>query len=169
MNSDFRLFIATLIIITAGIWAVSAHALTLKDFQGESRNLDHLKQPGKWMIVMIWASDCHVCNAEAPAYALFHESHKDNDAHIVGVSLDGFEGIHYAKSFVTNHDLPFPNLIAEPRELVLHYAELTGESFRGTPSFLVYDTSGNLVAAQAGAVPTEVIEAFITRNSTSEQ
>jgi hypothetical protein len=53
--------------------------------------------------------------------------------------------------------------------LLRYYAEQTGESFRGTPSFLVYDTSGNLVAAQAGAVPTELIEAFIMRNSAPEQ
>ena len=32
---------------------------------------------GKWLAVMYWASDCHVCNVEVGNYADFHERHRE--------------------------------------------------------------------------------------------
>jgi len=40
-----------------------------------------------------------------------------------------------------------------------------GESLVGTPTFILFDSEGKLVAAQPGIVSTESLEKFITENS----
>jgi hypothetical protein len=47
---------------------------------------------------------------------------------------------------------------------MLYYAIQTQSQFRGTPSILLFGPDGELRAAQAGAVPTTSIEAYIAKN-----
>jgi len=35
-----------------------------KDLNGNIRTVDDYIGKGKWVLVMIWASDCHICNEE---------------------------------------------------------------------------------------------------------
>ena len=77
-----------------------AFSAGLFDFQGRSRTLSEFTGQGKWTIVMFWASDCRVCNAEAQEYVLFHDRHHDKDAAILGISLDGRAGKAGALDFI---------------------------------------------------------------------
>jgi len=43
------------------------------------------------------------------------------------------------------------------------YQYRTGGNWIGTPSFMVFNPKGELVGAQAGAVPVSIIESFIER------
>ena len=151
-----------------GCAAASAQAADespFTDFDGAPRTIESFTGDGKWLVVMIWAHDCHVCNIEAEGYAQFHEAHKDEDARMLGISLDGLAKKAEAKAFVERHSLPFPNLIGEPAAVMLHYMMLTESSFLGTPTLLMYNPEGKLMAAQAGAVPVESIERFIAQNT----
>ncbi|MBD3610295.1 MAG: TlpA family protein disulfide reductase [Gammaproteobacteria bacterium] len=140
-------------------------AAELKDFTGKPQSIEHYAGKDKWLVVMIWASDCHVCNEEASSYELFHHARKDKDAHVLGISLDGERKKKAAEAFVARHQLSFPNLIGEPEQVMSMFSELTGVAWLGTPTFLIYDPSGKLVVQQVGAVPVNLIEAFIERNS----
>jgi peroxiredoxin len=135
------------------------------DFQGKPRSIESFAGGGKWLVVMIWASDCHVCNMEAENYAQFHEAHKSKDATVLGVSIDGQAKRTDAEDFIRRHDLPFPNLIGEPQTSMLYYMMVSGAQFAGTPTIMVYGPDGTLMAAQAGAVPVEIIEDFMAKNS----
>ena len=135
------------------------------DFADQPRTIESFAGDGKWLVVMIWAHDCHVCNIEAESYAHFHETHKDKDARMLGISMDGQAKRAEAEAFIERHDLPFPNLIGDPGATMRHFMQVTGTSFRGTPTILLYDPDGTLTAAQAGAVPPESIEKFIARGS----
>jgi len=137
----------------------------LKGFDGSIHTLGEYTGQGKWTVVMIWASDCHVCNQEASAYDKFHRAHKDKDASILGLSLDGAAKKVDAEKFIKRHDVSFPNLIAEPDTVMQLYSQLTGQPWVGTPSFLIYSPEGELRAAQVGAVPVELIETFIAKES----
>lgn len=143
----------------------AADEMTFTDFNGEPRTIESYAGDGRWLVVMVWAHNCHVCNQEAEAYAQFHEAHRDHDAHVIGVSIDGAANRADAEAFIARHDLPFPNLIGEPERVMLKYLILTQSQFRGTPSILLYGPDGTLRAAQAGAVPVASIEAYIARNS----
>jgi peroxiredoxin len=133
----------------------------LQDFKGNSHTLNDYKGKGKWTIVMMWASDCHVCNQEAHQYVDFHKKHQSTDATVLGISLDGAEKKTDAEGFLKKHNLNFPNLIGEPNDVAAVFSDLTGDSFRGTPTFLIFSPDGDLRAQQVGAVPTDLIEQFM--------
>lgn len=146
------------------MFSVAAEAVQLKDFEGTPRSLDDYTGDGKWLVVMIWASDCHICNQEVNSYVDFHTDHKGKDATVLGISMDGARGKEDALDFVERHAVNYPNLIGEPAEVASLYTSLTGQRWRGTPTFLVYSPDGKLSAQQAGAVPTRLIEQHIQRN-----
>jgi alkyl hydroperoxide reductase subunit AhpC len=143
--------------------AVSASPGVFKDFEGQPRSIDDYTGDGRWLMVMIWVHDCHVCNMEIEAYAQFHIEHQQNDANVLGLSMDGEANKADALAFIERHDVPFPSLIGELRDVAAHFQALTGTAFRGTPSILLYDPQGELRAAQGGAVPVTAIEAFIAQ------
>lgn len=140
----------------------------LKGFDGTLHTLDEYTGQGKWTVVMLWASDCSACNAEARHYVQFHRAHKDKDATMLGVSMDGRDKQGEAEAFIKRHDVDFPNLIDEPENVARLYSGLTGQGWVGTPSFLVFSPAGELRAAQVGAVPVKIIEDFITRESAAD-
>ena len=155
-----KTFISVLLVFSNII--VSGYAMAeLKDFSGKPGAIADYAGKGKWTAVIIWASDCHVCNVEAEQYIQFHEAHKDKDIQMLGVSMDGNKKLDEAKAFVKRHHVTYPNLIGEPVDVASMYERLTGASWVGTPTILVYDPQGELQAAQPGAVPVELIEEFV--------
>lgn len=157
-----KLLSSTLFFISLmlGISIVNAGG-DLQSLQGKPEKLSNYTGKGQWTVVILWASDCHVCNAEAEQYIQFHEAHKNTDAKVLGISLDGQSKLDAAKDFMKRHDVTYPSLIGEPGNVAALYEELTGAHWVGTPTFLIYDRKGVLMAAQPGAVPAEIIEGFI--------
>ncbi|HEY5789571.1 MAG TPA: TlpA disulfide reductase family protein [Gammaproteobacteria bacterium] len=141
-----------------------AGATTLQDFAGMPHALDEYTGKGQWTFVKIWASDCGVCNSKAHAYVDFHARHKDSDARMLGISLDGPQGLDAARAFVRRHALNYPNLLVDWEGGSALYYQLTGAPLTGTPAFLLYAPDGRLLAQQVGAVPTELLERFMADN-----
>ncbi|MDH3221797.1 MAG: TlpA family protein disulfide reductase [Gammaproteobacteria bacterium] len=135
---------------------------------GVPETLENYRGDGKWLVVMIWASDCEICKREAGSYQQFHEDHKAVDAKVVGITLDGLAKREDAGAFVAQHGLGFANLIGEPEAVTAYYQIVTGSPWIGTPSFLVFGPDGELMAKQEGAVPTDLIEDFIAANSDNQ-
>jgi peroxiredoxin len=157
--------LVTFMVLSAAVWAQTNPAAVFSDFDGQPRSIESYTANDHWLVVMIWASDCHVCNAEAESYAQFHEANADKGIRVLGVSLDGEAGKAAARAFVERHDLPFPNLIGEPGMVGRYYSALTQSALRGTPSIMVFDPQGNLAAAQAGAVTPDAIESYIAKKN----
>lgn len=153
-----------MLLCLVSISARSAELSTLKT--GPSALVDYQEQ-GKWLIVMLWASDCVACNNEAHQYVTFHEFHHKTDAKVLGISLDGSDRAA-AQGFIEKHGVPFPNLITDFTTGSRWFENLTGQQFWGTPGFLIYDPAGELRAQQIGAVPVNLIEDFIAKNSTAD-
>jgi peroxiredoxin len=161
------IFIALGIAVSFGQSAAAMESLT--DFKGNPRTIADYAGKGKWLVVMVWASDCHVCNQEVHQYVAFHKKHATKDAKVLGISMDGKEKQADAEAFLQKHQVNFPSLIGEPEVVAGLYQNLTGATWRGTPSFMVYKPDGELIGAQAGAVPTQIIESFIERESLAAQ
>lgn len=157
------------IILLSVLWLMSAAVIAgpLKDFNGKPQSMDNFAGKGKWLVVMLWASDCHVCNVEAENYIQFHEQYKSKNAHVLGISIDGQAKKADAEAFIKRHHTTFPNLIGEPYEVAQWFSNLTGIDWGGTPTFLIYNPKGELVIQQAGAVPVDLIEEFIQKESAS--
>lgn len=137
----------------------------LMDFSDVPMTLDSMTGKGKWSIVMFWAYDCHVCNKEAHQYVDFHKKHKDIDAEVIGISLDGSKHKKDAEAFIARHKLNFHNMIGEPYDVAGIFEDLTGADWIGTPTFLIFNPKGELKAQQVGAVPTDLIEQFMAKES----
>jgi peroxiredoxin len=162
--------IKTVSILSALLFTLSVSATEkFDDFQGNQKSIADYTGKGKWLVVMLWASDCHVCNQEAHQYIKFHQDRVNKDALVLGISLDGVAKKNDAQEFIKRHQVNFPNLIGEPEKIATMYQELTGDTWIGTPSFMVYTPKGELLGAQAGAVPVPVIESFIERESAATQ
>ena len=157
--------VVALVLVAGPVYATTF----MKDFDGAIHSLDEYTGQGKWAIVMIWASDCQACNQEAKNYVRFNKEHKDKDAFILGISTDGREKKAEAVKFIKRHGVDFKNLIDEPENVARLYSNLTGQPFVGTPTFLLFSPAGELRAAQAGAVPTDIIESFIARETAAAE
>jgi len=153
------------VLMMASASAEPSTASTLKQFDGKAASIADYAGKGKWLVVMLWASDCQVCNREASSYEDFYQKHKDKDAEMLGISLDGMAKLKEAKEFIQRHKVKFPNLLDDPENIARMYQELTGDQWVGTPTFMVYNPKGKLLGAQVGAVPTSILEDFIKRES----
>lgn len=142
--------------------AVATPDVALKDFDGRERNVNEFIGRGKWVALTVWAHDCHVCAAEIHEMAEFHRAHKDRDAVVLGVSIDGYAKRKAAKAFVERHKLTFTNLIAEPRQEVI--VRFGAGELVGTPTTYLYDRNGRLAAMAVGPVTRQDLEAYIERN-----
>jgi len=137
---------------------------TLKGFDANATEYNSHFGQNKWSVVMIWAHDCSVCNEEASAYMDFHLKNKNLLAKVIGISIDGEKYKSEAKAFLARHKLTFPNYYGEAQEIANWFYELTGANWRGTPTFLIYNPKGDLLAQQAGAIPVPLLEQFIAQN-----
>ena len=160
-----RLFAASGILFVLLIASQFAQASGLTDFKGNPKTIEDFTGKGKWVLVMFWASDCHICNREAHQYVDFHLAHSDEDAIVLGISIDGKAKFKDAEKFIYKHNIDFPNLIGEPEDVTAVYSKYSQQRWVGTPSFLLFNPKGELLATQVGAVPPEIIENFIKKNT----
>ncbi len=139
----------------------------LKDLNGNAANIEDHVGKGKWLLVMIWATDCTVCYHEAPEIAAFHARHASDDATVLGIALDGYDQVDAVESFVNDRNMNFPNLIAEMPDFAYRYETDVGERLMGTPTFLLFTPDGKLIANNPGPVKPSAVENFIAKNTTN--
>lgn len=164
MKSSKQIAGMTLVMLTL-LLSLSVHAAKLRDFDGNLHTLSEYTGKGKWIVVMLWHSNCRMSNAVVHEYVDFHMRHSDDNATVLGVSLDGFEKKADAKGFIDKHDIEFFNLIGDYDEITDMTEDLSGIPWRGTPMFLVYSPTGDLRVAESGKVPAKLIEGYIKKNS----
>ncbi|MCK4744061.1 MAG: TlpA family protein disulfide reductase [Sulfuriflexus sp.] len=160
-NPIIRLMTGLLLLLSASL----ANAGPLTDLDGTAASINDYTGKDKWLVVMFWASDCHICNKEAHQYVDMHARHKDGNINVLGVTTDGMENKAAAQVFITENKLNFPNLIGSLEDIAGMYYDLTGNQWVGTPTFFIYNPEGKLRIADAGAIPAKLIEEFIEENS----
>lgn len=139
----------------------SASAFTNMDGKKDEIN-NHIGKD-KWTIVEVWESNCAACRMHMPEMVKFDGKLKN--ARLLGVSLDGQKGADAAKDFIMEYDIKFPTLLTNYVEMNIWMQQSIGESLVGTPTFILFDPEGKLVAAQPGIVSIESLETFISENS----
>ncbi len=120
----------------------------------------------KWTVLEIWASDCPACRMHMPEMVEFDGKLKNT--RLLSVSVDGLDRIEDTEDFITEFGIEFPTIMSNPIEMNIWMQQSVGESFVGTPTFILFDPEGKLVAAQPGIVSTTSLEKFITDNSKPE-
>ena len=143
---------------------------SLLDLEGQPHTLDEYTGRGKWLVVTVWASDCAVCNREIHELMVFHQAHRETDASVLGISVDGLGGRQNALAFIKRHGVNFPNLLDDGSAFKAIYLRATARPwFGGTPMNLVYAPSGELLARRIGPLGKAELEAFIRQAGERKQ
>jgi len=137
----------------------------MTDLKGNTVQLENVVGKGKWTVMKVWASDCHVCRQTIHYLSDFEVSFPEAD--VYGISIDGQEGKAQAQAFVSQYGLKFPNLLSDLREINTYLNKAAGESLYGTPTMLVFNPQGKLIAVQPGPVTADELVAFIKKEQKS--
>jgi thiol-disulfide isomerase/thioredoxin len=154
---------AALIVVHTNAFA-RASDFQVRMLDGASVPLSHFFEPDKWTMVMIWTTYCGICRSQYPAVSAFHDKHKNTDAKVIGMSLDGYAEVDKVRDYLAQNPMSFDSAIAEVETLQSAYKAITEESFTGTPTYLMFNPAGDLVAHVPGTLTIEDVERFISEN-----
>ncbi|MCF6190623.1 MAG: TlpA family protein disulfide reductase [Cocleimonas sp.] len=154
-------FLLLSLLLLTSLASQSASAFT--DLNGKQDSIINHIGKDKWTIVEVWESNCAACRMHMPEMVKFDGKLKN--ARLLGVSLDGQKGIDAAEDFIMEYNIKFPTIITNYVEMNVWMQQSIGESLVGTPTFILFDPEGKLVAAQPGIVSIESLETFISENS----
>lgn len=139
--------------------AAAGPQIVLRDFDGQPRDVGEYIGRGKWTVVAVWSADCPICKREIHHMTFFHDEHKNKDAVVLGISVDGYENRAKAQGFIDDHALNFPNLIGTREDA----SRFGGGPFIGTPTYYIFSPEGRYQAKRVGAASQEEIEGIINR------
>lgn len=154
--------IVLLVLLNSGS-SIASDWTEVRTIEGKFTTLSQHFEKDKWTLVMLWTTDCGICQREYPVMSEFHDKHKDIDAKVIGVSLDGYSKLDDITAHIDEMPMTFDNLIGEITVVAFNYESATEESLRGTPTFLMFNPQGQLVGHNPGPVKPEALEKFISR------
>ena len=120
---------------------------------------------GKWTLVMLWATDCHICKEQKPTMSAAHDERKDIDFTVMGIAIDGKSALGKVNQYLDKYNPSFPNYVGDITTVAFNYEVLTEEQFRGTPTYLLFNPKNELMASQPGRIGKEALFEFIAANS----
>jgi len=120
---------------------------------------------GKWTLVMLWATTCHICEIDKPLMSELHKKHKDGNIEVFGISIDGHGNMNNVQKYLAERDVSFPNSVGEFLTVSSSMLNLAHENLRGTPTYLLFGPDGEVKAVQAGHLSPDVVEKFVESNS----
>ena len=160
--------IVTVVVCTTLLMLCSARSFgqqTFKNFEGQPATIEQSFDGKHWLVVVIWSFRCPICQKELPAYADLARRQKSGSSTVIGLSIDGHEGFGGAWALLEELGDDFKSLIGEADEVADFVLSHSHQPFRGTPTIMIFDPGGILVAFQEGPVPVDSIERFIAKSS----
>jgi thiol-disulfide isomerase/thioredoxin len=150
-----------LIFLSLVLCMPDAFAFELQQLDAKRVNLNDYITSDRWTLVMFWSTDCIPCEQQKPMIEAFHVDHKEQDAAVVGVALDGMKAINEIQNLVERHNPTYPNLVVFTDVFNDQYRELTGKDFLATPTYLLYAPDGALVGVKTGLLTRDDLEQTI--------
>jgi thiol-disulfide isomerase/thioredoxin len=161
-RAALRLVAALLLVLST---AAQAAGIGLRTLDGVDTTLAEQVPAGRWTLAMIYTTYCGVCRSEYPVISAFHDAHKDKDARVIGIALDGYAEIDTVRRYVAKKPFSFPSVVGEPAIVGAAFAAATDEAFTGTPSYLLFNPARQLVAARSGTLSREALEDYLARQA----
>lgn len=137
----------------------------LRDLDGKPAAIAEYVGNGQWCLVVIWATTCHLCASEIPKYGAYYVSEPEPKFSVVGVCLDGLARKRAIVESMVRWKIGFPCLVAEIPDLQLAHRYSTKASRYDTPTFMLFNPSGQLMKLDVGPVWIAALEEFIRNDS----
>lgn len=153
-----RLFIFLFALVFVSPTLARGVDITMKDLQGSDHSLSDYR--GKWVVVNYWATWCPPCLEEIPELVHFHETHKDKDAVVLGVNMEYVEHARL-RQFSDENFITYPVFPDGPSLPAIG-------PVTGLPTTYLIAPDGTIAARQVGAVTSDSIEAFISKQAAAE-
>jgi thiol-disulfide isomerase/thioredoxin len=150
-----------LFLLSLGFFMPDAFAFELQKLDAERVNLNDYIVSDRWTLVMFWSTGCIPCERQKPMIEAFYSDHKNRDAAVVGVALDGMQEISEIQKLVERHKPSYPNLVVFTDVFNDQYGELTGKDFLATPTYLLYAPDGALAGVKTGQLTRDDLELTI--------
>ena len=135
---------------------VSPQFENYENFKGGTTSLSDLK--GKYVYVDVWATWCGPCKAEIPSLKKVEAQYHGKNIEFVSISVDALKDHDKWKAMVTEKELKGIQLFSDKSwksEFVQGYL------IKGIPRFILIDTEGNIITANAPRPSSEkLIELF---------
>ena len=131
--------------------------IRLKDIDGKDHNVNEFIGQGKWTVVAVWSADCPICRRDIFHMTFFHDEHRNDNATVLGISVDGYANRDKARKFIDEQSLNFPNLIGDADEV----SRLSGLTFIGTPTYYFFSPEGKFMTQRIGPVTQAQAEDII--------
>lgn len=103
---------------------------------------------GKVLLVTLWATWCHVCELEMPALAALAERYADRPLAVMPVSVDEPPAAEKVGRYLQR-----PELAGMPLMVDRNFGMAARVGLRGTPTTIIVDKFGQVVAAFEGQMP----------------
>lgn len=156
-----RYALFTVLVSLLAFAASPLQAFQLQSTNAERVNLLDYLGDGQWKLVMFWSTDCIPCEQQKPMIEAFNQSHADTDASVIGIALDGMENIAGIQKLIDHHQPSYPNLVVFTDVFHRQYRELTGKDFRATPTYLLFNPSGELSGVRTGKIERAMLESIL--------
>lgn len=153
----------TITILSFALFAFSNIAMAFTDTDGKNVSLNDYLGNGKFTVLEVWSTDCHLCREHMPDMVKFDGKLKNTQ--ILGVSIDGQPNLDSVDDFMMQYNMKFTNLITNPIEMNIWMQQNTPEGLIGTPTFMMFDPEGQLFAMQGGPVGVDQMEKLILSKS----
>lgn len=158
-----RFFIIAMVLM---ISSVSLHAsnpdIRLLTIDNKPVSLNELVDNGKYTLVMVWAIDCPLCEAQKPMIQAFHSDYKDTAANVVGIAIDGIGKIDEINAIIEKSEPTYPNYVAAASTFLDDFEFATGRRFNATPTYILFDPKGYTDAVAVGAITREQLDDAIS-------
>ncbi|MGE0485481.1 MAG: TlpA family protein disulfide reductase [Gammaproteobacteria bacterium] len=161
-----RILHLVLLVVLLGVPAgvAAAPMIAARTLDGEPVRLADYFARGRWTLVVVWTTYCPVCVGEFPILGALGAAHAANELDILGLAIDGVAARAAVADTLLARGRPFESLVTEPVELANGFERLTGTSFRGTPTYLLFDGDGELAASSSGPLDRAALEDFLARH-----
>ena len=149
--------------VTLTFLALSHGAMAFTDTDGKTTTIKNYLGKGKFTVLEVWSTHCPACREHMPSMVKFDGKLKNTQ--ILGISLDGQDEADAVDDFMLEYNMKFPNLISNAVEMNIWMQQNSPEGLIGTPTFMIFNPKGELLAMQAGPVKVDQMEKLILSKS----
>ena len=111
----------------------------------------------RYDLVMFWATFCEPCKRDFKKIAQLMQDNPDIHMTIHGVVIDGEDNPELTENLVKQHQLNYAHLLTNFEAAAVYHQHAANKNLIGTPSYLLYDHSNQLVADHPSMIDLDAL------------